>query len=379
MNSTKKIAVNLKWVPAYLLRGQLSEREIKEQKHLILAVADHFEPCYTGVFEKFQSVSEQVRLVREWAARYPSSADEWRDSDGQPFKHTYFYPAEHNHPEVIAALAEHCHAGWGELEIHLHHGILKPDTAENTRQTLVAFRDELVRHGCLSHMDGETTPRYGFVHGNWTLANFGKGRYCGVDSEMKILSETGCYADFTMPAAPEPMQVATKVNSIFEATLPLDERAPHRYGRDLKVGEPPSTYPFLVQGPLMLDFGRGRAMPGIENGEISGSNPATLRRLELWRRAGISVKGRPDWCFIKLHCHGMIPSDVSALLGQQKSDFLKAISTLSAETGEFQVHFASTREMVNMILAACDGHSGNPGNYRDYRLKRLASSRAGVI
>src|SRR5690348_10575755 len=176
MNSAKKIAVNLKWVPAYLLRGQLSEREIKEQKHLILAVADHFEPCYTGVFEKFQSVSEQVRLVREWAARYPSSADEWRDSDGQPFKHTYFYPAEHNHPEVIAALAEHCHAGWGELEIHLHHGILKPDTAENTRQTLVAFRDELVRHGCLSHMDGETTPRYGFVHGNWTLANFGKGR-----------------------------------------------------------------------------------------------------------------------------------------------------------------------------------------------------------
>ena len=75
----------------------------------------------------------------------------------------------------------------------------------------------------------------------------------------------------------------------------------------------------------------------------------------------------------------MIPSDVSALLGQQKSDFLKAITTLSAETGEFQVHFASTREMVNMILAACDGHSGNPGNYRDYRLKRLASSRAGVI
>jgi hypothetical protein len=26
--------------------------------------------------------------------------------------------------------------------------------------------------------------------------------------------------------------------------------------------------------------------------------------------------------------------------------------------------------MVNIILAACDGKEGNPGNYRDYRLKR---------
>ena len=378
MNSLKKIAVNLKWVPAYLLRGQLSEREFKEQKHLIITVADHFEPCYTGVFEKFNSVSEQVRLVREWAEKYPRSADEWRDSDGQPFKHTYFYPAEHNHPEVIAALAEHCRAGWGELEIHLHHGILKPDTAENTRQTIIAFRDELVRHGCLSRIEGEATPRYGFVHGNWTLANFGNGRYCGVDSEMSILAETGCYADFTMPAAPEPMQVATKVNSIYEATLPLDQRAPHRYGRDLRVGEPPTTYPFLVQGPLVLDFGRGRAVPGIENGEISGSNPATLRRLELWRRAGIMVKGRPEWCFIKLHCHGMIPSDVSAMVGTAKADFLKAITKLSAESGEFKLHFVSAREMANIILAACDGHSGNPGAYRDYRLRRIASSGASV-
>jgi hypothetical protein len=27
--------------------------------------------------------------------------------------------------------------------------------------------------------------------------------------------------------------------------------------------------------------------------------------------------------------------------------------------------------MVNLILAACDGQEGNPGNYRDYQLKRV--------
>ena len=30
------------------------------------------------------------------------------------------------------------------------------------------------------------------------------------------------------------------------------------------------------------------------------------------------------------------------------------------------LHFVSAREMVNIILAACDGREGNPGEYRDY-------------
>jgi hypothetical protein len=31
----------------------------------------------------------------------------------------------------------------------------------------------------------------------------------------------------------------------------------------------------------------------------------------------------------------------------------------------------TTREMVNIALAACDGKEGNPGHYRDYRFKRF--------
>jgi hypothetical protein len=27
--------------------------------------------------------------------------------------------------------------------------------------------------------------------------------------------------------------------------------------------------------------------------------------------------------------------------------------------------------MVNIVLAACDGRDGNPGDYRDYRLRLL--------
>ena len=39
------------------------------------------------------------------------------------------------------------------------------------------------------------------------------------------------------------------------------------------------------------------------------------------------------------------------------------------------VHFTTVREMVNMILAACDGREGNPGLYRDYRFKRFCEAR----
>ena len=38
------------------------------------------------------------------------------------------------------------------------------------------------------------------------------------------------------------------------------------------------------------------------------------------------------------------------------------------------LHFVSAREMVNIMLAACDGREGNPGEYRDYRFKRLRAT-----
>jgi len=371
MQFAVKTINNLKWVPAYALHLLKTGTVPTTPQHLIIALADHFEPCYSGNPGVFRPISEQIRSVRDWCVRYPQVVNEWRDADGQPFKHTYFYPAEHYHPEVLEILAKHCQQGWGEVEVHLHHGMDGPDTTENTRKTLEAFRSRLVEHGCLSKLDNNATPQYAFVHGNWALANSANGRYCGVDEEMQVLADTGCYADFTLPSAPEPMQVA-KVNSIYQCSLPLHRRSPHRRGHNLRVGTHSITPPIIVQGPLTLDFGRRRrAVPSIENGEISSSNPATLHRLKLWRRAAIGVRGRPDWCFIKLHCHGMIQRDESSMLGQLMTDFLRLLLETSRQTGTFEIHFVTAREMVNIILAACEGLSGNPGGFRDHRFKLI--------
>src|SRR5262249_86367 len=147
------------------------------------------------------------------------------DDDGWPLRHTYFYPAEQSDPVLIARLAEHCREGWGEIEIQLHHGVHSPDSAENTRKVILEFRDALVACGCLSQWDGVGPSRYAFVHGNWALANSAQGRCCGVDDEMQILADTGCYADFTLPSAPSSAQVG-KINALYECGVPLTEAVP---------------------------------------------------------------------------------------------------------------------------------------------------------
>ena len=120
----------------------------------------------------------------------------------------------------------------------------------------------------------------------------------------------------------------------------------------------------------MLDFDRSsRSGWGrIENSALTNPNPPSLRRLRLWRQAGITVAGRPDWIFIKLHTHGMAPADMDTMLGAPVQQFLSELIAGAPERKEV-IHFASAREMANIIVAACDGREGNPGDYRDYRYK----------
>lgn len=367
----RKAASTFRWLPSYAWQ-RLTRARPPSRVHLIFALADHFEPAIIPEDGSARApYDEQERRLERWCRDYPEMADRWRDSDGRPMRHTYFYPAEQYDKGLIERLAEHCHAGWGEIEIHLHHGTQAPDTPENTRRQLVSFRDVLRERGCLSYWGGSGAPRYAFVHGNFALSNSADGRCCGVDSEMQILAETGCYADFTLPPGAFHRAQIAKVNSIYECARPLDRRAPHRRGRDLRRGRPPTVFPLLVQGPLLLDFHGTRpfSLPAIEDSAITGARPPSMRRVQLWKRAGITVRGRPDWIFVKLHCHGMDPrpKHEDAMLGSSMRRFLQEFVEGAPQRGE-SLHFASAREMVNIALAACDGREGNPGDYRDYRL-----------
>jgi hypothetical protein len=375
----QKVVYSLPWLRSYCWQRLVRRTEHRGMVHLVVAVADHFEPAIVpgAPPNTFAGRAEQQRRLDRWCRERPKVLAPWRDAEGWPWRHTYFFPAEQYDSELVAQLASHCRDGWGELEIQLHHGVEAPDTGANTRRLLLEFKGALIEHGALSRWNGTGAPGYGFVHGNWALANSARGRCCGVDNEMQILAETGCYADFTLPSAPNPAQTA-KINGLYECALPLDERAPHRRGLDLRRGRPPMKFPIIIQGPLMLNYSRrrgGRPRFVIENGALARGNPPTARRLGLWRQAAIGVRGRPDWIFVKLHCHGMDPRDEEVMLGPPLRDFLRDLTQSSEARRSYVVHFVTAREMVNIALAACDGRDGNPCDYRDYRLRLINATR----
>lgn len=371
--SARKLSRTLHWLPSYAWQ-RTTRRASSGAVHLIIGLADHFEPAITpnhGPVRAPKAV--QRRRLEEWCREYPRAFNELRDHDGRPFLHTYFYPAEQYDRDIVGCLADFCHTGWGEVEVHLHHGAPAPDTAENTRRMLSEFRDRLAfEHGCLSSREPGESPLYAFVHGNFALANSAGGKYCGVDSEIQILAETGCYADMTLPPGPYYRSHITKINSLYECSLPLDRRAAHRTGRSLRIGRSPAIFPLIVEGPLMLSFTRpdGKRDLRVETGVVASNNPPSLNRLRVWKQAAVTVGGRPDWLFIKLHCHGMDPRDRGVMLGSTICQFLSDLISGAQERSE-TLHFVTAREMVNIILAACDGREGNPGEFRDYRLKRF--------
>jgi len=336
--------------------------------HFMILVANHFEPISNGWAHR-----EASQALRRWCSGIESLG--FKDGDGHPFKHTYFFPAEQYHPSFLEPLAAHCAAGFGEVEVHLHHGIDGPDTPASLERTLHGFVDQLVAHGCLARETRTDRIGYSFAHGNWALANSAAGALCGVDNEMEILARTGCYMDCTLPSAPDRAQVAV-INSIYQCGRPLTERAPHRRSRPLRVGDTAPTLPILLQGPLLLDWGRrmGRVpMPRLENGDLSAEAPPSAKRFRLWASTNVQVQGAPTWVFIKLHAHGLIQRHRESLLGDPMQRFLEELLSAYNDGVHHQVHFVTAREAANMIFAAVDKRTGDPGRYRDYRYVPLGA------
>jgi hypothetical protein len=366
---TDKLLWSMPWLlryPFWRMKEFLSRPSSSENpSHVIFVVANHYEP----------GLGAQARKrVAEWCKLARSSGDALRDHDGTPFRHTNFFPAEQYEAPLLEQLAELQRDGYGEVEIHLHHGVEQPDTAENTRRSLETFRDTLAEgHKCLSRENPNEQPKYAFVHGNWALANSAGGHFCGVDPEMQILAETGCYADFTLPSVPYQSQVP-RINAIYECGHALNEARPHRNGPSLKVGGHNPRLPVIFTGPLVFNWSRrvnGLPVPRIDDGALADNYQLDLGRFNRWRGARIGVEGKPEWIFVKLYSHAFFEWDQSVMLGDAMKRFMGEILNLAERTGKFRIHFASAREAFNMVAAAVDGKPGSPGDYRDYKLRQI--------
>ena len=118
MSLKKRLRYVAKVLPGAAWRGL--RRGVSGHVHLILALADHFEPAIDPTSgSKRAPRPEQLRRLEFWTQEYPKAAARYRDHDGQPFVHTYFFPAEQYDREQVEMLAEHCRSGWGEIEIQV--------------------------------------------------------------------------------------------------------------------------------------------------------------------------------------------------------------------------------------------------------------------
>jgi len=318
---------------------------------LILAICDHYEP------KRGNAPREVARnRVRQWVDEYPRLFGRFRDSDGVCPQHTFFYPADEYEPELIDEVVELCRHKdgnrYGEVEIHLHHD---NDTAENLRRTLVEFRDTLAKqHGCLARDKNTEELVYGLIHGNWALDNARcDGRWCGVNNELDVLRDTGCYADFTLPSAPSETQTR-KINSIYWAVDDPKRPKSHDQGHDLGRHSRPDGSLLMIQGPLMLNWRKRRrgVLPTIENSCLQKSQPPSEARLELWLRANVKIPTHPEWFFVKLHTHGVNEPNQDVLLGEPMVRFHEALRERANRDPLFRFHYVTAREMANIALAA---------------------------
>jgi hypothetical protein len=278
---------------------------------------------------------------------------EFRDADGRPPCHSFFFPQDQYRPEYIDALANLCRQGYGDVDIHLHHD---NDTPEALEEKLTVFRDLLFhQHGVLRRDPVSGAIAYGFIHGNWALCNSRRDRrWCGVDHEIPILLRTGCYADFTMPSAPSDTQTRT-VNSIYYAVDVPGRCKSHDVGTRAEVGQtPPADSLLMIQGPLLFDSSRRKfgMLPRVENGDLLGNHPPSLRRLQLWLTAGVMVKHRPNWRFVKLHTHGCKDGNIDMLLGERMQLFHHELAELHSLQPNFRYHYVSAWEMAQLVHCA---------------------------
>jgi hypothetical protein len=352
------------WLPGYFSwLMETKEPAAPGPVHIFFLFVDHFEP------------GQRYAMTQQWVDQFPKIAERHRDSGGRPWQHTWFYPAEQPIDRNLIALRELVRGGYGEVELHLHHG---NDTNETGRERFRRSVEYFQKFDFLKGTDGQS--HFAFVHGNWSLDNSNGTGQCGVNRELTILREAGCFADFTFSSIWIKAQPPT-VDNIFMAT---DDDGPKSYahGALLRQGAMPAGDLVIFQGPLLLlpDFNARRLYRTlgvtVEDGNIHAAVPVTPKRIDAWVRASIHVQGRPDWVFIKVHGHGATdPRDAAEILGPELDRALDYMERAYNDGSRYVLHYITAREAYNLVRAAVDNKTGDPRQYYDYIIPPYLADR----
>lgn len=343
-----------RWIGGYLFPSEPRPQWHPDNEvDVFIAVCDHWEPrCYGASDELARA------RVHRWRDEYPQKFSRFSDVNGRAPIQTLFFPEDEYRPEYLDDIRPLVDGQFADIDVHLHH---HDDTADQLREKLEVFRETLYhRHGYLRRDPVTGNVVYGFIHGNWALCNSRPdGHLCGVDAELTVLMETGCYADFTLPSAPSATQTKT-INSIYYAQDRPGNRKSHDTGIRSRVGQPaPNDHLLMIQGALLPDWKIRRlgVFPRIENSDLHEGRAATMRRLKLWMQAGVHVAGQPNWRFIKLHTHGCKDGNIDTLLGPEMQQFHQELATFHQQHPNFRYHYVSAWEMAQLVHQAESGQT----------------------
>lgn len=322
-----------------LLKDRLRKLGQAKPKRAWVAIMDHYEPWGMGA-----SVETALARVAEWRDKWPRVADDApRDAAGQRPQYTFFYPQEEYRRDLLDGIAEMVRLDVGDVEVHLHHhNEVRVAFIEKVNEFCARLTND---HGLLRKVDGRTV--FGFIHGNWALDNSRPdGQRCGLNGEIALLRDLGCYADFTMPSLPSPTQ-GRVINQVYWCTNNADN-SPRSFDRGVEATRGGGRHGdlLMITGPVGVRF-RDRLMPRMETGEIAGYDLATPARVKLWFSLAPTVG---EDLFLKLYTHGAQDRNRGALLDGGLANLYMWLAEEADRQG-IEIHWATAWQMYQAVDA----------------------------